>query len=505
MIHKIKSINIKYIHIAIIIIGIIFISIPIFHTCLWFDESYSVAIANHSFAEIWTIGGHDVHPVLYYWLLHILNLIFGNNILVYRLFSMICMSILGIVGYTHIRKDFGEKAGLLFSFFVFFLPVNLVYTGEIRMYSLAMLLVTLTAIYAYRIYKNKDKINKKDWIIFGICSLSSAYTHYYGLIAIGIINLALMTCFIIQSIKAKKLTVNMKAFIIVGVTQIILYLPWIICLLVQIEGVKQNFWIKISFPHTPVEIFNFPFVGNLEKDIYVNEVIASIYGWAILLYVIYLYIKNKSNKNDDEKNFPGLISIGLYILVIICACIVSIIIKRPIIYARYLLCVLGIFIFFITYIIAKKGIKYINYIICVMTIIISIFVNVGLIKINYAKDNNLPFEYLKNNIEDTDLFLYGNDASGFVVSAKFPNNKSYFIDTKNWQTEKAFKAYGKDFETIYNLDALSDYHGRILIIGAGDYSILEDVEKQYNVKVLDKQKFGTTYREYQYTFALVEK
>ena len=101
----------KLLHIIIIILGIAFISLTNFHKAIWFDESYSVAISAHSFSEIWNIGGHDVHPVLYYWILHILRYIFGNEILVYRLFSVLVISILGILGYTHIRKDFGGKVG----------------------------------------------------------------------------------------------------------------------------------------------------------------------------------------------------------------------------------------------------------------------------------------------------------------------------------------------------------------------------------------------------------
>ena len=97
----------KLIHTAIILIGIIFICIPIFHNNLWFDESYSVAISNHSYSEIWTIGGNDVHPVLYYWILHTINLIFGGYILLYKLFSVFCISLIGIIGYTHIIIDFG--------------------------------------------------------------------------------------------------------------------------------------------------------------------------------------------------------------------------------------------------------------------------------------------------------------------------------------------------------------------------------------------------------------
>ena len=34
-------------HIAIILLGTILILIPAFHSNIWFDESYSVAISNH--------------------------------------------------------------------------------------------------------------------------------------------------------------------------------------------------------------------------------------------------------------------------------------------------------------------------------------------------------------------------------------------------------------------------------------------------------------------------
>ena len=54
--------NKKNLHIFIIIFGIIFLNLSVFHVNLWFDETYSVAMATHSFKEIWNIGGHDVHP-----------------------------------------------------------------------------------------------------------------------------------------------------------------------------------------------------------------------------------------------------------------------------------------------------------------------------------------------------------------------------------------------------------------------------------------------------------
>ena len=205
---KKKKDKILILNIIIIILGTIFISLGAFHTNIWFDESYSVAISNHSFSEIWNIGGNDVHPVFYYMMLKIVSLIFGNNILVFRLFSIVPIVILSILGITHIRKDYGERTGIIFSFLTLFLPIIAAYSSEIRMYTWVMLFVTITAIYANRIYKNELSI--KNWVIFALFSLLSAYTHYYGLMFAGIINVILFI-YLLKNRKGKnKDLINLK-------------------------------------------------------------------------------------------------------------------------------------------------------------------------------------------------------------------------------------------------------------------------------------------------------
>ena len=146
-----EKISLKNVHLFIIFVGIIFVNLSIFHTNLWFDESYSVGMAGNSFRDIWEFGSHDVHPILYYYILHIISFITNNSILAFRIFSGIAITLTGILGFTHIRKDFGEKTGLIFSFLIYFSPINSVYANEIRMYAFAMFLVTLLAIYAYRL------------------------------------------------------------------------------------------------------------------------------------------------------------------------------------------------------------------------------------------------------------------------------------------------------------------------------------------------------------------
>ncbi len=495
----------KMIHIAIIILGSIFIILGNFHTGMWFDESYSVAIANHSLKEIWTIGGHDVHPVLYYFMLKIISVIFGGkNILLYRLFSSVALMLLGVIGYTHIRKDFGEKVGFLFSFFSLFLPLNIVYSGEIRMYTWGMLFVTIMAIYAYRIITQKD--SKKNWIIFAIFSLASSYIHYYGLISAGIINLSMFIYFLIQSKKEKKMTSNLKRFIVSAIIQVALYIPWLIYFFIQLGQVSKGFWIQFKFPGSLIEMFTFQFVGNLDGSYYINNTIALIYGLVINIFIIYSVIKlfKKQGKKAIKEFYPAIIALGTYLGVIILTGVISIIMQQVIIYARYFLIITGLFIFFISFVLGKYANKYITMIICILTLIISTWINTNIIQMNYDQSNQLPISYMEQNLKEGDIFIYGNGdggfGSGFVIAANFPEYTQYFYDKENWNVEEAYKAYAK---TIYNLDVLENYHGRIWFIG--NYNIFEEAQEKYNIELIDQTHFNTKYKNYEYSFVLANK
>ena len=224
------SLSKKKIHLILIIIGMIFTIIPLFQTNIWFDESYSVSLASHSFSQIWAIDIHDVHPVFYYDCLHVLYLIFGENLLVYRLFSWACLCMMGIFGYTGIRRDFGEDCGLWFTFLMFFFPVNVVYAGEIRMYMLVSLLVLLGTFYAIRLANGQNSIwNHLRMVLYFILA---AYTHYYGLLAAAVVNLALL---IILIKNFKRHTVkDYLMWLVDGILQIGCYIPCVLNLLMDV-------------------------------------------------------------------------------------------------------------------------------------------------------------------------------------------------------------------------------------------------------------------------------
>ncbi len=494
---KKKKDKILILNIIIIILGTIFISLGAFHTNIWFDESYSVAISNHSFSEIWNIGGNDVHPVFYYMMLKIVSLIFGNNILVFRLFSIVPIVILSILGITHIRKDYGERTGIIFSFLTLFLPIIAAYSSEIRMYTWVMLFVTITAIYANRIYKNELSI--KNWVIFALFSLLSAYTHYYGLMFAGIINVILFI-YLLKNRKGKNK--DLKIFIIQAVVECLLYVPWLYYFIKQLTSVGGGYWIKLEYPDILYNVLGIQYMGSL----------SNIFGFcfAICLYIYLGFVIYRCKKERISiKNARN--SLLLYVLIVFIAFLISL--KSPILYPRYLMTITGLLIFFIADIMAKEKSKYITIEICIIIFVTSLISNINIINNNYDNTNMKQIEYLEENIKDDDIIVYSNIGNGSVFAVYFKDNKQYFYNGDHWNVEEAYKAYGPQMETVEDLDFLKDYKGRIWIIDSTDSSFYNDKFKTDDYKVIDSKviktkypsSFDTNYSGYEYNLILIEK
>jgi uncharacterized membrane protein len=272
----------KIIHIAVILVSIIYLGIGVFNNNIWFDETYSVALTNHSIPELCNIAIHDVHPILYYVLLKIFTIVFGHSMIVYRIFSLLPMVILLILSYTHVSKEFGKKTGIYFAFLVGFMPIISHYSTQIRMYTWAILFISLTAFYAYKALKSK---NKKDWIIFSLFSVLSAYTHYYALFTIVMINIAMLIYILKYSRE------SIKKWWIFGFAQGLLYLPGIVIFFMQSFKVAMGFWITIKYPDILLQILESNF-----KDSITNVVPLIL---SLIIYV-YMIVKTKGIYKEDK-------------------------------------------------------------------------------------------------------------------------------------------------------------------------------------------------------------
>lgn len=479
----------KTLHIIIIIIGILFIFLSTFHSNLWLDESYSVGMANQTLVDIWKIGGHDVHPVLYYWMLRIVNILTKGSILAYRLFSVIPIVLLGLLGFTHIKKDFGEKAGVIFSFLCYFVPIMVVYANQIRMYSWAIYIVSSLAIYAYRIYLGQSI--KKNWMIFGLASLASIFIHYYGLMVAGLINLFLLIYFI----KNKKWK-ELKWQILLGIIQAVLYLPWIIYLVSQMKHVSEGFWIEYE-PAQFFSIIGCQMIGNM--NIYIGFTANTI---LFIVLGIIIFTKRK-NRNINWK--PVIYSIIIYLSVIIVALIINIFLKTSILHYRYLFVITGLYLFTISYILSKVDNKYIVITICAFILILGIINNIIQIRDNYDENNSKPLEYVKTNIQEGDIIVYKNIGVGALYASSFLENKQFFYNPEDWKVLEAYKAWSPQMETYITKNFLENCIGRVWIIDSESTILYNELFNNLEFKYISKEYFETKYKGYVYNITLVER
>ena len=491
---KIKSITLKQWHIAVIVIGIIFVSLGAFHSNLWFDESYSVGLARHTFGEIWSIGGHDVHPILYYWMLRIVYLMTGGTIMAYRIFSVIPIAIMIILGYTHIRKDFGEKTGFIFSFLSAFLPEMAQYAIEIRMYSWAILAVTILALYAYRLTKED---NTKNWIIFGLSSLASIYLHYYGLMAAGLINVFLLIYLIVK--KRKKGIIFIISF---GILQSLAYLPWLVNFATQLSNVSSGYWIGFSFPKTPMELLSSQLAGYVKTSDYTGLIVPTVLAlelYAYMIYKTYKYVKAK----EDLNSFKW--SVIVYFAVILAAIVITALMKTSILYYRYLFVITGLYIFAVSFILGKEGNRIEIVAILSVIAILGVYNNIVMMKDNYDYSNQEPIKYLNENVKEGDTIVYADFGGGSVVAVQFADNQVYFYNADNWGVEEAYKAFGPNYEVKVTKDFIDNCSNRVWFVDNIYNSVADEIFEGKGYNKVSEKDFSTKYHDYSYKIVLLEK
>ncbi len=354
--------GLQRLHLTLLVLGALFFALSANYTALWFDEAYSVGIAAHPFGEIWTIGAADVHPVLYYWMLHCVYLLFGHNVVAFRLVSALGGWLLALLGYTHVRRDFGARCGFAFTLLVFLVPWSVRIALQIRMYSWVALAVMVAVVYGWRIAVRLGRAADKSpssgpvplawWAALALSSLAAAYLHYYGAIAAFCVQ-----CVVLVAVLRNRSQRNrgLRRWFLFAVAAVLAYLPWLFVVVGQAKTVSGGFWIAFEFPGTFAELALFPFntpetmklLGHEVGGIGTTEI--SLALWLLLLGCVvacaYAYGRALPNSVSFEKNGrklgPVAYCLVVYLGTALVAGIASFVIHQPILFFRYLAAAVG--------------------------------------------------------------------------------------------------------------------------------------------------------------------
>src|SRR5680860_1220038 len=106
---------------------------------IWFDEAFGAYMIHFNFAEIARFTASDVHPPLFYWLLKLWSMLFGNSELALRSMSVLFGGVAIVFGYLLANRLFSQKVARISLIFMVLSPMLVRYSQEARMYTLCLL------------------------------------------------------------------------------------------------------------------------------------------------------------------------------------------------------------------------------------------------------------------------------------------------------------------------------------------------------------------------------
>ena len=153
---------------------------------VWWDEGLAAWAARQSLADIarWTAA--DVHPPLYFWLLHYWRLISGDSEFGLRLLSVMFGLLTIAAAYLLGKRINGRFTGLLAALFITISRFDISWSQEMRMYALAALLGALALWAALGVWQYG---RLRHWLLYILFMVAGLYNLYLAVIVLVAVNL----------------------------------------------------------------------------------------------------------------------------------------------------------------------------------------------------------------------------------------------------------------------------------------------------------------------------
>ena len=423
--------------IGILVLGVLLSFWGIGEESLWYDESFSAAVAIHPASEIVPIIAKDSHPPLYYLMLRAVVFLFGNSHAALRSLSALGTLAFASLGFLHLRKFWGEAGGIAFALVAILTPMSIVSAQEARMYSWLAFFVTATVLQGFATVTD-GKV--RNWVILSLLTLAAAYTHYYGLMAVAFYWLFLLVR-VIMGKDGKQLKLALVSAFVIA----LLYLPWLVFLFAQFSRVASHYWIGPLTLKGIVTIVSYPF---MQKFLSVGSSRAAILFAATVLFSLAGIAV--AWKKRDETLFLCASAFGVYALTLSAGIILSVAV-RPILVERYMISCMGLLIVaFVSFWSRLKRPAALFAMVAVFAV-----ANAPALHRIYSLRVNGPMaavqSLMKDQVRDTDIFVHGAEHNLGTFAYYFPRNRHFLyvpegeVPNGNYNAFAPNGSYGSDY------------------------------------------------------------
>lgn len=190
-------------------------------SAIWCDEGSSLVLSSYSLTGIWTHAARDVHPPLYFMLLHGWIALFGDSLISIRTLSVLPGIATVGLGMWLVRLVATPRAALLAGLLLAMLPTAVRYSQEVRMY--ALLGLWLVAATIALLYWVKSPTRHRYLVAYVLLMSAAFYTHYFTVFCV----LAHWLYLFVLGAGRQHKPLRRPAWWIANAAIVLLFLPWL--------------------------------------------------------------------------------------------------------------------------------------------------------------------------------------------------------------------------------------------------------------------------------------
>lgn len=225
--------------VSIIVLGLLVRVYDVTQPAIWYDEASSVLMSEFSLPLIWFHTRYDVHPPLYYMLLHGWTSVFGNGVFALRAMSVLAGELTVVLGVWLVALIATRRAALLSGLLLALLPIGVRYSQEVRMYALqGTWLMGATIVLVYWV---KDPQKYRYPILYALLMTAAFYTHYFA--GLCVLSHGAYLLWLRFGSPRKCYLVTQPAWWIANAAIVVMYLPWVPHLMTQLSHLDEVGWI----------------------------------------------------------------------------------------------------------------------------------------------------------------------------------------------------------------------------------------------------------------------
>jgi mannosyltransferase len=298
------------------------------------DEAQSLWQTSHSPGEMLRVVAEDVHVPLYHVILHFWQLYFGNGIQAARLLSLLFLLVTIPLAYLLARQILIRGWALFATVIFSFMPFMDWYGSEARMYTLLVMMATLSQYFYIKILRSG-----KGWGGYAVSALVGAYSHYFFSF-----NLAAQAIYFLFN-RRRFPRGSFKRFIVVALLVGAALAPWIWYF--HSLGSGQNTTPHLARP-TTVDFFNVfsQFLFGFQNN-HINTILVSC--WPLTVLIAFLAV----NRGQKVNLAVGYIATAAFLPVII-AFLLSFVVN-PFFLSRYMISCVAPLVILTVWLISNYG------------------------------------------------------------------------------------------------------------------------------------------------------